>query len=393
MTKSYKYFYSNLLFFLLVLYLLKGALYPTGIISVAIASVESLLCLYLSILTLKFTHRCNIITILYAIFLLVSVCFILSPKSVQSDRGSLATFAFFRSFCGALLPSFAMYYLTRKGEVRLKLLHLFFYIFYISAIITFFYETLSLMVETNNENMTSNSAYRFVYLMPFVVMLRGEGKILSLWIIAITIAILSAKRGTILGMSLEFIIYYFWRFKVSKNKIIYIIVALFICAIGWHFLYEYYLANPFLQMRLEGTLEGNTSGRDYLTDKLLVHIFNGGIFELIFGSGFANTVNIAGNYAHSDWFEMFIDCGGIGLILYASFYFFLILSIFHTRTPWRNLLTLIFIAFFPSSFFSMVFFSESSSIGFLWLGLAMGYIDSHKYCMNNKILQYNILEY
>ena len=379
MTKSSNNILAKILLSLLVIYLLKGFLYPTGVISVTVASVITLLCFILGVKNLRFKQKSNIIDILYIIFCIVTVCYIISPKIVSTSNGYISTFAFFRDFCGALLPSYAMYYLVRKGYVTFKSLHIFFYAFFTASIIAFFYETLSYMVEINKENVTSNSAYRFVYLMPFVVFLRGNIKILILWIIALIIAVLSVKRGAILGLSLEFLTYYIWKFKNSRKKVLYIITDVISSAIGWHYLYKYYSENTYMQMRFEATLEGNTSDRDYLSAKMSEYFDNEGIFEKMLGTGFANTTNIAGNYAHSDWMEMLIDCGVLGLTFYALFYFYFIRSIYSTKSNIRKLLFLIFIAFFPTSFFSMVFFSESSSIGFLWLGFAIGLKDAAKF--------------
>ena len=138
-------------------------------------------------------------------------------------------------------------------------------------------------------------------------------------------------------------------------------------------------------MRVEATIEGKTSGRDYIIMKLWSFYTNTSILQQIFGAGFARTLSIAGNYAHNDWIEMLIDCGFVGLLLYGLFYVALIRRIIFSIDKVKRLLSLLFIAFFPTSFYSMVFFSESSSIGFLWLGFAIGLIDLKRSVKSNKV--------
>lgn len=385
MNKNSNSFLTYILLILLVLYTLKGALYPTGPISMSIAALELGLCFVLALKTILIHNQNIIVNILYAIFILISLSYFLSSKTIYTIFGPLPTLVFFREFCGAVLPFFGMYYLARKGEVSKKILATFFQLLFIATVIEYFYETFTIMAEKNKEFITSNSAYRFVYIMPFVVMLKGNIRVLIFWIISMVLAIMSAKRGTILVLSLECIVYYYWRFKNSRNKIIFIVSAIFISIIGWHYLYTYYLGNEYIQMRVDSTMEGKTSGRDVLIDSLFKYYFNTNYIEILFGSGFANTVRIAGNYAHNDWVEFLIDCGLLGFILNLTFYINLFRRALTSKGRFKHFLWLILVAFFPTSFFSMVFFSESASIGFLWLGLIIGSSDTKRYLHNKKL--------
>ena len=47
------------------------------------------------------------------------------------------------------------------------------------------------------------------------------------------------------------------------------------------------------------------------------------IFKLIFGYGFASSLNLSGtgNFAHNDWLELLSNFGLLGVVLYASLFY------------------------------------------------------------------------
>lgn len=374
-SKAQYSFWGYALLLLLILYTLKGALYPAGIISKIIAFIELSICIFLGIKSFKFTHRNLVIDTLFIIIGIVTVSYIISDKEIYgSFIGYTTSFIYIRAFYGAVLPALGMYYLARTDKISLKQLEYFFYLIFIASIIAFFYETITVLIEKHHQ-ITSNESYRFVYIMPFVVFLKGKTKILFLWILSIIVTILSAKRGAIVGVCLECLVYYWWMFCSSRNKFFFLLGILIICAIGGYYLYEYYQNDAYMQMRVEATLEGKTSGRDIIVSKLITHFVDADIGEIIFGAGFVQTLTIAGNYAHNDWLEFLIDIGLVGFSIYCVFYLSLLYTIKNTNDILRRGLWLIFIAFFPATFYSIVFFSESTSVGFLWLGYILGIRD------------------
>lgn len=386
---KYNSYWTITLLTLLLLYTLKGALYPTGFLSKFIALIELGVCLILGYKSLKFKYRSIVINILYIIVGIITLYYLISDKYIYYPYfGKTTSFIFFRALYGAVLPALAMYYLSRSGQISYRILVYFFYLMFFASIIAFFYETVTTMIEKNQE-ITSNESYRFVYIMPFVVILKGKIKILLLWIIAITITLLSAKRGAILGLSIECIAYYWWCFWSSRHKFSFFLGIIVICIVSGHIIYEYYQNDLYFQVRVESTLEGKTSGRDVLVSKLINHFLKADMREVIVGAGFAQTFAIAGNYAHNDWIEFLIDFGLIGFCVYLSFYLALLYTINNSRNAINKGLWMIFIALLPSTFYSMVFFSESTSMCFVFLGYILGYRDRHKHLFRFKDLVYN----
>lgn len=372
-------FGAVILLILIILYTLKGALYPTGAISTGVAVLELGLCMFFGLKCVKLRYKNRIISILFITCMIILVSYILSPKVLNSSwRGTIKTFEFFREFCGAILPAFASYYLIRSNKLSVELLRIFFYVMFVASIIAFFHDTVAQMMEENKTEITSNYAYRFVYLMPFVPYIKGYLKVFVLWIIAFAICLLSAKRGTIITLTLEMMLFYWWQLKDSRHKGIFLIGIVVVLAVASDYLYQYYLNDPYFHARVEATLQGKTSGRDILITKILSSFNDLGLIRMIVGCGFASTVTAAGNYAHNDWVEMLYDFGLIGIFVYAVFYISIILTIRKSKREIRQILALLLIAFLLPSFFSMVFFSESTSIGLFFLGCALAMNDKNK---------------
>ena len=104
-----------LFFTIVIAYALKGLLYPTGTISIAIALVELLICSFYLIKTVFFRKRAYIVNSLLLIIGVVTLSYLISHKSVLSTIfGRISTFTFFREFAGAVLAFFRYIILVQK---------------------------------------------------------------------------------------------------------------------------------------------------------------------------------------------------------------------------------------------------------------------------------------
>lgn len=364
------------LFFVIVIaYALKGLLYPTGTISIAIALVELLICSFFLVKTVFFRKRAYIVNSLLLIIGVVTLSYLISHKSVLSTIfGRISTFTFFREFAGAVLAFFPLYYFGAKGLVKANLLKIFFAVIFVVSIFSYFYQTNALL-ETRSkttEYITSNYAYAFVYLCPFIGLFKNKIASIPFFAIAIAMSMLSAKRGTILGVAVLVVVYIWYLFIKSKHKIFIGFILALLLIIAWHYILDYYLDNPYLKTRLEATLEGRSSGRDVILIYILRSFINSSLFQLIFGHGFASTVGEAGNYAHNDWIEFLYDFGIVGLGCYLSFYFFFVKLIKNIPNQYKLSTIMILVALFLSSLYSMAFFSNEASYSFMLLGYILG---------------------
>lgn len=365
---------GKLLIILIILYAAKGVMYPEGTISVIISLIEMLICSWYFFLVLVKKRFSNVSLFLSIICLIILFSYLISPKSIYGNiLGNISTFAFFRSFCGAVLPFFPFYYLSSSGKLNMEDLKKMGIVLFFLSILYFFYSINVVIVEEGSSNYTINAAYKFLYITPLLSLIRKKWLFISMFSILFSLTILGSKRGAIIGMIIQLSIYFYYLFKDSNHKLfisLIIIILVILFSIG---IYDFYQSDVFFQQRVEATLEGSTSGRDKLISNLISHLNAKSIFNLIFGSGFIATVKAIGNYAHNDWMEILYDFGIIGLISYLLFFVFSFYKISAKTLPFRLSYTMGVNAIFFSSFFSMAFFSEATYPVFIVMGSVLGY--------------------
>lgn len=366
-------FICNLLLFIILAYAAKGTFYSEGILSIALASIELAICSwYMLVLILK-RRVGNVCFALIIITLLVTFSYLVSPKLYSSVIiGNVNTFAFFREFCGAILPFFPFYYFARNNDIDIKSLQVFYIAAFILTVLYFFYSAVVLLVESHSTNATINVSYKFLYLLPFATLFRRKWIFLLFYLLSFTMVILGAKRGAMIGLIIQGMVYTYYTLKNSKHKLKICLILLSLLIVIFAVLLDYYNSDPFFQMRVDSTLEGKTSGRDTILQSILRSFSEGESSQMILGNGFASTIKAAGNYAHNDWMEFLYDFGFAGLIVYVTYNVVLFRKgtskHFRLKLPFYMLVySLLF-----CSFFSMVFFTESASTAFILIGYICG---------------------
>ena len=159
---------------------------------------------------------------------------------------------------------------------------------------------------------------------------------------------------------------------ISKGrKIVIILLTIITIIIGYQFVINFYENSDYFQYRVEVTMEGKTSQRDYIYTTLWQHYrSNHNLFQVMFGEGAYSTQNIVGMKAHNDWLELLIDCGLLTILLYL---FYWVCFVIDCRKSKSNALIYsmlggCFIFTFVRTFFSMSF----SDIPF-YISMIMGY--------------------
>lgn len=125
-----------------------------------------------------------------------------------------------------------------------------------------------------------------------------------------------AKRGAIICMGAVLLYLIWWYYKdkhISLRTIASILVIITALGIGINY---YFTTDDYLQQRLQQTLEGNSSHRDVLYFILWNEWLNADLVTQLFGRGIAQTVPLAGNFAHNDWLELLTDEGLLGALIY-----------------------------------------------------------------------------
>ena len=76
-------------------------------------------------------------------------------------------------------------------------------------------------------------------------------------VLSLILILLSAKRGALLAYSIGLVIYAYYFLKSNKHFVRNIIILLLVFTLIVYIGIEIYNNNPYLQLRLEDTLEGN----------------------------------------------------------------------------------------------------------------------------------------
>lgn len=164
-------------------------------------------------------------------------------------------------------------------------------------------------------------------------------------------------------MAFESLIFLYYKYKSTpKNKrfMMILLILLLISVISIIFI-RVVESSEYLQLRMERTIEGDVSGRDKIYENAFVAWTEGDLLQLLFGYGFAQSVNIMGTFAHNDWLELLVCQGLLGVFLYL--WIFACIIVFYLKN--KHLL---------SSQYKMIFLM----VMYIWIIrtiVSMGYAD------------------
>lgn len=323
---------------LYVIYYLQGIIYATGsIISQTSILFFIIFGIFYFFKTILLKNNPAIIWIWIIFFIIQSLSFTLSQKEISSSMiGNISTFLQFKGIAAFSLSLFIGYYSAYKyNSFSDKQLFIIGLIFFILSITRFYYDKSLLLERYEREGITNNAAYFIVSSLTFLPIIINRHKIIGIIILFIStiILLIGLKRGAIacFTASIIFILYYYKKHLALGIKSYILIIATAICLITYTT--HTFQSNSHIQKRIEKTLEGDSSGRDYLYNYLWDYWSSDSGFTYFFGNGISQTVIIAGNYAHNDWLELLINNGLFGTLIYTIFLFLLLLYIKKMTLP------------------------------------------------------------
>lgn len=225
----------------------------------------------------------------------------------------------------SLLGFYAFYWFSRIGKLSIMTIKRWSVLFFGIAIWDFFIQQqkgIEMLLEYNNPNIdmevVNNASYKILALLPLIGLYNKKIFQLTGLIVCIYFILISFKRGPMLILSVCLLYYYVKRLK--SNKIWTVIALLIIAYISLYWIQGLMSESEMFEYKLQKTLEGNSSGRDLLVEKMFNYYFNNlNPFTFFFGYGANATIHIAGKQAHSDWVEMFINMGLLGATIYSYF--------------------------------------------------------------------------
>lgn len=222
---------------------------------------------------------------------------------------------------GAFYP---YYYYSIKGVVNESNMGKFVLSFFVLSVVNYFdYQRviLSSLLDYGIEvegGLVNNMGYRFVPLIPLVFFLKKYKTYYV--IVCLVFIILGLKRGAMVCGFIMLIVFLYYSITTRKTKLKspFITVLFVVVAVTGFFWYSYN-ATEGLRNRIEMTKEGKYSGRENLYANASKYLENVGVVDMIIGGGADNSIKVLGNYAHNDWYEISMNNGLLGIILYINF--------------------------------------------------------------------------
>ena len=280
---------------------------------------------------------------------------------VRGDiTGSLPSYAYLKSYYVSLLPIYSFYFYSKKGSYSAKSLRFFFLVLLVAFIALFYYNQMNATTSLDVEETTNNVGYEFVSLIPMLFLFK-EKRVWQMLIAALLVFfVLSGfKRGAILVAALSLVLFFYNSFISSRgnSRIGILIISIVVVGFGAFYVGDLLESSDYFAMRVDETLEGNTSNRDIIYGGIINYFLHeASVIQLFFGGGADFSFKIVHAYAHNDWLQFLSDTGLFGCIMYLNYY----IALFRSSRKIRRLNStaypvLLFVIFqtLMISFFSM----------------------------------------
>ena len=371
----------NIYFAFSCLYMLQGSLYSEGIIDAFLLIIIIFWSLIVGgryLLFLKneplFIKATSLLLWMYIIYGGIYMLFPLTnlPLFVH-PRGYL------QGGLKSLLPILVFYSYAKNGKLSVRNFRKYTYVLLWIGIVNFYYNRNLILIDalTDDQEITNNIGYVFLSIMPIIIFTIKQRFGYILLALDLFFIYISFKRGAIMlgTVCLIYFLFGFYKSKktrTEKNKTLILIIL--IMMFGFYYSYNLYENSQYLQVRVEKTLEGDSSGRDRIGNRILEEYNKNTITQYLIGRGANATVIPGGNFAHHDWLEIIYNNGIIGVFLLFLFYFSLFKAIIKIKRNCKNTLMIIsfqilFFIIFMKTFFSMSILNLGAS-----LTIILGYI-------------------
>lgn len=377
------------LFLVIPLYTAQGWLFDSGsAVSQGLVLIWLLVDVYYTFLFLKSGGKTSISQSLLLFWGVLFLSWLFSPKEIHSMGWNISTFGDMKNITIVLLSYFPFRYWLQSDILRKKTLVIFLLLLTFASVIAF----ITLAKKFDLEFITNNTGYYFAMLVPLLGIIIDKRYTIAILMVLLYFCISSAKRGAILCMTIVFVLFFFYStvFASSRRRYLTMFFAIVLLMVVVYFSYDIYMANDYLQNRMDKTFEENdTGGRDIIYSSLIKYYLGGNLVNILFGYGMDKTVVVAGNFAHMDWLELLIDNGFIGAVLYFSLFFSMIRYFFKNRKyigkDVRFMFLSLFIVWLIKSIFSMGYTHFFSFIFLVEYAIFENEVRKYKYMRSKNI--------
>ena len=284
----------------------------------------------------------------------------------------------------SLLSPIPVYVFACKGLIQEKEMKFFFIVMLLSCIYAFHVFSQEkiqeiAVLELEEEEFTVTCVYSFLSILPCIVLFK---KRLSLQFILISVifafCILGIKRGPVF-LCAVCTLFFVWNLlgEASIKKKCLILLLLSGISYGvYEFIVYQMETSHYFALRVEQTLEGDTSDRDVYGLKILDYFTNStSTREFLMGIGANRTLVANESFAHNDWLGILLEQGIVGLVLYLLYWCGFFVSWIKSRYEKDAFIALgmLVIIGFGKSMFSMYYLPVTAemiiSSGFFAIGL------------------------
>ena len=236
------------------------------------------------------------------------------------------------------------------------------------------------------EGFTNNTCYFVLSVLPALMFWRNRDIVkYALMALMLAIVIMCMKRGAILIGALMLLSFFrnVMLNGTAKTKFINILLVGALLVIGFYIIGEMLSTNEYFKQRLDATMEGNSSGRDVIYERLWQYMMSeANSIHFLIGLGADGTVKAIGQVAHNDWIEYFVDMGVLGIVVFLSMWISLLKKYIHYSGD--SLYKLAFAMILILLFFRTLFSMSLSDIS-LYVSCTMGF------CLYNQQKRKNIV--
>ena len=324
LTKNACYIYIGLW----MMYYLQQMLMINGIIAQSVFVVSIIISFYAFFQVNRYYKTGPFIKYLNIMLLILSIYGIIPIIGGWSLTGTSPmgwfNLVYLQRIYGSLLPIYVFYYysLTRRiNSDNLKYIYIVFIVFSILAFYQRYYFLSDLLDE---KEVINNIGFYFVPLIPMLLLLKVKDYWKYLFIlINFAFILMSVKRGAILGGGVMIILFIIYQFKTSSwKRLAYMLcLSVIILLAVSYYAVSFYESSDILQLRVQQTLNGDSSGRDWMYSRYFSYFMDKTTaLEFFIGNGANATWVLLGNYAHNDWLEFAINQGVLGIIMNVIFW-------------------------------------------------------------------------
>lgn len=355
--------------------------------------VMSLYYIYAVLTKCRLTLFMKVLTALFAAFMFYGLIFLIVGTDSSWMMQNVSPVWNLKLYFNSFAPLYAFYYFGSKKMIDEKWFRVIGVVFLFAIFYQYssFSDRAMLRYDRVLGEFTNNAGYYWLAILPIVVFFRNKPVISFLLLAYISVMIIMCmKRGPVIIGGLLDIYFIITLLKNSKNRFWISAISIFVLLFIGTFFMDFLTSNNYAAARMEATIEGNSSQRDFIYSFYLDYFLHKtDVFNFLVGNGACATGRILGTAAHNDWLEIAICMGLIGVLFYLYYWITNFKTIKHARKYSGSetiimVLTAIIFTNFMKTLFSMSI-NDMMLCSNAMLGYCLSKVYGDDYTINKKL--------